>query len=120
MELFINSDFFQLNLATILSWVVAFIVLSTTLVIFVGSKKRSSRIFAFSSFIATLWIFLMGVDISIPNSPNVPQTVLDFLDFLPRLTYFLGSIIALMFFYFCLLFTKGEDAKNLGSEIFFL
>ena len=110
MELFINSDFFQLNLATILSWVVAFIVLSTTLVIFVGSKKRSSRIFAFSSFIATLWIFLMGVDISIPNSPNVPQTVLDFLDFLPRLTYFLGSIIALMFFYFCLLFTKGEDA----------
>ena len=102
-------NYFQFNLSTILTWVAAFFVLSTALVIFVGSKKRSSRIFALASLITTLWIFFMGLDTSIPNDPNISQTALNFLNLIPRITYFLGSIIAMMFFYFCLIFTKGEN-----------
>ena len=102
---------FDVNTATILVWLTSFIMVSLAMVIFTGSKERSARVFAFASVVAAIWTFLMGLDISIPGNIELTKNISGFLDDLPRLTYFMGSITAMLFFYFCLLFTSDKEHR---------
>ena len=102
-------EFFEPNLATTLTLFVSFITLSLSLVVFLGGKEKASKVFAFSSFVAAIWTFLMGIHIGFVEQEPVGFGLM-VLDMLPRIMHFLGSVIAAGFFYFCCVFMM--DSKT--------
>ncbi|MEI8328185.1 MAG: ATP-binding protein [Candidatus Taylorbacteria bacterium] len=92
-------------------WLVAILIGSLGLVIYIGSINRSSRAFAFSIFWVTLWVTAMGFFISAPNY------ILS--DYLLRIVYFLGIVISTTFLNFFIAFPT--DVKiNTRTKLYLL
>lgn len=108
---------FNINTATIILWLATFTAANLGLVIYIGSKELSSKIWALFSFTMALWLLVLGIDVSIPSQEFSPITKI-LHSGIPRFTYFLGIIMAVLFYMFCKLF---PDKKTLGKkDLFFL
>ena len=95
---------FVIDAYSILIFVSASVVASLATVIFLGSKKLSSRLFAFTLMITVIWMVGVGL-LKSSAGENLAEL------FVP-LTYYLGGLIAAGFFYFCLTFPTDEKPKR--------
>ncbi len=86
---------------SIAAFIIALVVLSLDLVIYVGSGNRSSRAFVFFTFVVALWVTSHGFFRAVSHA-EVAESLI-------RLNYFFGGVIAAGFFYFSLVFP--EDRK---------
>lgn len=86
-----------------LIWLTAIFTASLGLVVFIGSKNLSSRAFAYSVFLDSIWIASVGFFISSISSAEAL--------FMGRLTYFLGGCISAAFFYFFITYPEDKRPK---------
>lgn len=92
---------FQISLPVIMVWLVSILVGSITVVIFLGSKKISTRAFAFCIFCDTAWVVMVGLIMSATR----PELAIFFV----RLAYYLGSLISAAFLYFFITFPEDRE-----------
>jgi hypothetical protein len=81
----------------------AMVVLNLALMVLLGGKDELSKAFAVGSFLIFLWIVAVSLfqhSTSTFSSDNIKL----FLEYAPRLTYYLGLLISFAFFYFCYIF----------------
>jgi signal transduction histidine kinase len=90
----------QISSYTIYIWLTAILIGSLGLVIFIGSKKLSSRAFAFNISLIVLWSISTGL-MQVFIDPAVENVV-------AKLCYYLGGTIAASFFYFCKTFPEDQ------------
>ncbi|MCX6715767.1 MAG: ATP-binding protein [Candidatus Taylorbacteria bacterium] len=90
----------EITVYAVLIWITAVLIGSLGVVVFLGSKNLSSRVFAHSVLWITIWIIGVGLFIA-----NRDENMVLF----SRLTYFLGTTIATSFLYFFI--TYPEDKK---------
>ncbi len=93
----------EVGIHSILIWVVAIIIASLGLVIYVGSKEYSSRVFVVCVVFVTMWITGVGLLLSV----NDHQFAL----FIARANYYLGNLIAISFLYFFLVFPDNTKTS---------
>jgi len=103
---------FVIDAYSILIFVSASVVASLATVIFLGSKKLSSRLFAFTLMITVIWMVGVGL-LKSSAGENLAEL------FVP-LTYYLGGLIAAGFFYFCLTFPMDEKPKRWVAPLIIL
>ena len=103
---------FVIDAYSILIFVSASVVASLATVIFLGSKKLSSRLFAFTLMITVIWMVGVGL-LKSSAGENLAEL------FVP-LTYYLGGLIAAGFFYFCLTFPTDEKPKRWVAPLIIL
>ena len=97
---------------SILIFIVAAILFSVSLVIFLGSKEYSSRAFSLFSGLVALWITFRGIYHTIP-----PQYA-DMATLMIDLSFATGVVLASVFLYFCLVFPENKRPRN--SVVFLL
>lgn len=102
----------EINIYSELIWIVAILISSLVLVIFLGSDKLSSKIFAFSIFFTSIWVTGVGFLISINIYEYALYTV--------RINYFIGNIIAVSFFYFFTIFPDDKKANKIIITFLFI
>lgn len=91
----------EISIYSILIWLTAILIVSLDVIVFLGSRSLSSRVFALSSFLTALWSAAQGFFIA----ANLSALAL----FIVKLQHFLGIIISLGFLYFSL--TYPDDKK---------
>lgn len=91
----------EVTIYSTLIWITAVIIGSLGVVIYIGSKRLSSRAFAYSTFWVTIWIVFVGFFVASRDHDSAL--------FYCRFTFYLGSVIASSFLYFFL--TYPEDRK---------
>lgn len=89
----------NINNFSLIIWFTAVLIISLDLVIIIGSKKLSSYIFAFLSFITAIWVASQGLLIS-SFSPEVALEQI-------RFQYFIGIVIAIGFYHFSNIYPNG-------------
>jgi len=90
----------DISIPTILIWITAIIIISLDLVIVIGSRNLSSRVFAALSFTTAIWVISSGFFISTLSS-NVSNILI-------RFQYVLGISIALGFYLFSLIYPNDK------------
>src|SRR3989344_7320046 len=98
---------FVIDAYSILIFVSASVVASLATVIFLGSKKLSSRLFAFTLLITVIWMVGVGL-LKSSAGENLAE-------FFVLLTYYLCGLIAAGFFFFWLTFPMAEKPKRGGA-----
>lgn len=106
--MFSYQNFFEPNLTTHAIWLTTFVLFSLAIVIFLGSKKKSSRVFSYMTVTVALWTFMLGLHIAFPEHGNFVV-----LDTIPRVMHLLGITIILMILYFCVLFPDDQKVSHL-------
>ncbi len=100
------------------TWLSAIIIGSFALIIFLGSKKRSSRLYAMTSFWTMLWTLGMGAY----HMTNVYSWIM----FWGQWNHFMGGAIAATFFYFSFFFPDEKPPPRwvlptvVGTQLGFL
>jgi signal transduction histidine kinase len=94
----------EITTYSILIWITSVIVGSLGLVIALGSDRRSSRTFAFNVGLIVIWSISVGILPSL-NNTTTENSVL-------RFTFYMGSLIATAFFYFCITFPEDVRPSN--------
>jgi hypothetical protein len=85
---------FELTFFSVGAWVVGLIVIFLSMTIFLGSREYSARTFAVLILFVAAWVINSGIFYS---------TTSEYLaGFFMRTNYFLGSIVGIGFYYFCL------------------
>lgn len=103
-----SSQNFDPNITTFIIWTSTFILFCLAVVIFLGSKKKSSRVFSYMTATTAIWTFMLGLHIAFPVSGNVVV-----LDVLPRVMHLTGVVAVLLILYFCILFPEDQKASCL-------
>lgn len=91
------------GIASITNLLASAVVASLTLVVFLGSKKPESRSFALTTFLVTWWIVSHALFHGSQNETVAYVFV--------RLNFFLGTVIAMTFFYFATTFYNQKHAS---------
>lgn len=102
----------DINNHTILLWVTGIAILSFDLVVYFGSKNRSSRIFAFYSSFVALWSISYGFIVA---SLSIELSL-----FLIKINHVLGIITSLGFVYFSLTYPNDEKPRKIISLYLFI
>jgi signal transduction histidine kinase len=103
----------DISIYSILIWIVAIIIGSLDLVIYLGNRQPSSRAFFFSIFWVFTWITSLGF--------LVGSNEIAISSFLAKTNYFIGSMIATSFLYFFLIFPHDtKPRKNIVIGLFIL
>lgn len=108
-------SFFSANTAVVIAWTEALIVALLAVIVFVGTRNTSPHIFSFAVLATSFWIFVMGIDLGITQTES--SCVLSLLDFIPRLTYYTGSVIIMLLYYFMVTFPDGERIPWIEKSI---
>ena len=95
----------EITTHSIIIWITAVIIGSLSLVIFMGSKRLSSRAFAFSIFWVMVWSLVVGL---IPTATTAQVGSLYL-----KLSFLLGEITAACFFFLCLTFPEDIRPKKI-------
>src|SRR3989344_1929914 len=82
----------EISIYSILIWICAILILSLDVVIFLGSKNFSSRVFCFFTFVESLWITLYALKMASGNEAYV--------NFIFKIEFVLGIMVCLGFYYF--------------------
>ena len=94
----------EIGIYSILIWITAILITSLDLVIFLGSKNLSSRIFAAFTFIAALW----ATSYSLHMAVSTASAALFFV----KIDLELGILISFGFYYFSLIYPDDHLPKN--------
>lgn len=103
--------FIDTNIFFILGVLAALSAANLSLMIYIGSKNYSSRVFAVGSLVAAIWMTSTAMYMNATDTLSNNFTEL-FFQYVPRLNYYLGLVIALVIFYTCYLFPDTKDTKN--------
>ena len=102
VKLLSNMD---ITIHAILIWITAIVITSLDIVIVIGSKNLSSRVFALLSFITAIWVVSQGFLVSTFS--------VQFSDLLIRIQYLMGLSIALGFHHFSAIYPYDRRPKNI-------
>jgi hypothetical protein len=91
---------FQTTFYGLSTFFIAVIVLNISLIISLGSKDSSSRLFALASFFHFLWLFSIGLSYSLIDP--------DLVAFALRNVYFVGLVIPFILFFFSLSYLEDH------------
>jgi len=94
----------EISTYSILLWLTAILIGSFDLIIFVGSRSLSSRVFAAFTFLLVPWSAAQGFVIAL----SVNATAL----FLVKLQHFIGIVISFGFLYFSLVYPEDKKPKH--------
>jgi len=89
----------------------AMVVLNLALVILLGGKDEPSKAVAVGNFLIFLWIIAVSL---FQHSTNAfsNDNIKFFLEYVSRLTYYFGLLIAFSFFYFCYIFPVPPEKAH--------
>ena len=90
----------DVTIYALLIWITAILIASLDLVIFIGSKNLSSRVFGILILITAIWVASQGFLVSTPNSSIA--------DWLIRFQSALGIIIAIGFYHFSTIYPNDK------------
>lgn len=85
------------NVVTIITLIVAFVELSLTLVIFLGTKTYSSRIFVLLAVTHAIWGITLGIMHEMITDVTMAEIFFS-------ITFYEGLLISILFFYFSLVY----------------
>ena len=92
----------DLHIITIITFLVAFVELNLVVVIFLGSKTHSSRVFAILAIANAIWSITLGFLHEFVTDISVAKILFS-------ITFYEGLFISIFFFYFTLTYTdKGK------------
>jgi len=95
--------FMNITVYTLLIWATAIIIVSLDLVIFIGSRNLSSKIFVFLTFVTAIWVASQGFLVSTFSD--------QFADWSIRFQYVLGLIISSGFFHFSVIYPHDKRVR---------
>lgn len=99
----------NVSLYPMLIWTSGILVASLCLVIYLGSSKSSSKLFAFSILWVALWITLVGFFVSTDDPESATLLI--------RSSYYLGELISLSFLLF---FISFPEDRNIKKQTYFI
>jgi signal transduction histidine kinase len=108
--IFLGINTMEIEIYSILIWISAIVIISLDLVIVLGSKNLSSRIFAVFTFVAALWATSFSLHMAILNT--------DMAVFFVNIDLELGILISIGFYYFSLIYPDDHLPKNNSRLIF--
>lgn len=88
----------EITIYVIMIWVTAVFIGSLAAVIYFGGDRPSSKAFAFSIFLVTIWTIVIGLFFSTHDFYQAA--------FYNRMTYLIGTAISVSFLYFILIFPE--------------
>ncbi len=94
----------EITIYSILVWLASILIVSLDIVIFLGSKNFSSRVFAGFTFVSALWAATYGLHMTFLNA--------DIALFLVKVELVMGIIISSGFYYFSGIYPDDKVPKN--------
>lgn len=102
----------DITIYSVLIWLIAILIASFGLIVFLGSRNTSSRVFALCAFLTALWSVAQGFFIASTSEYSAL--------FLIKLSHVLGVIISFGFLYFSLIYPDDQKPSSRIVPIFIL